>query len=283
MWEETDIRNKKIVYETYCQDNIYITDYSLGVSKDCYIFFSGNGLYYPNTQDEFIQKIVYEDRYEWRNLCKTRSFKKNAKKVIFVRDIYKQWYVTGCSKKLNTIDKMYLYLKNITTGYDIITVGNSAGGYAAVLFGILLKAKCIYSFSGQFSIFDKINNENILVQDNKQRQYYNLRNLIEENKGNIPVFWFYAVKSDYDIEQRKIIDELPIYKIAFDESIHGKSCFPTDCIPFILKTKDNLNLQYVLKSKVYNNISFSYKLFGITGIIRAIAHVIRKKKALFVK
>lgn len=23
MWEETDIRNKKIVYETYCQDNIY--------------------------------------------------------------------------------------------------------------------------------------------------------------------------------------------------------------------------------------------------------------------
>ena len=123
----------------------------------------------------------------------------------------------------------------------------------------------------------------ILVQDNKQRQYYNLRNLIEENKGNIPVFWFYAVKSDYDIEQRKIIDELPIYKIAFDESIHGKSCFPTDCIPFILKTKDNLNLQYVLKSKVYNNISFSYKLFGITGIVRAIAHVIRKKKALFVK
>ena len=121
MWEETDIRNKKIVYETYCQDNIYITDYSLGVSKDCYIFFFVNGLYYPNTQDEFIQKIVYEDRYEWRNLCKTRSFKKNAKKVIFVRDIYKQWYVTGCSKKLNTIDKMYLYLKNITTGYDIIT------------------------------------------------------------------------------------------------------------------------------------------------------------------
>lgn len=276
MYEQIDIRNTDIVYEAYCKENITVIDHPHISSNTCYIFFSGNGLYYPNTETEFKQKILYENRYEWTNLCKNKLFKKTARKIIFVRDVYKQWYVAGCSKRLNSVDKMVIELKSLTNNYNIITIGNSAGGYAAVLFGILLQARCIYSFSGQFSITDKINDENMLVKNNKSKKYYNLKRLIMNSNRNIPIFWFYAAKSQYDIEQKEIADQLNICQIAFNESIHGKSCFPTDYIPFILKTKDDPAGGYILSLKVYSTISFSYCLFGIKGITRATAYVVKK-------
>lgn len=282
MCKQIDVRNSNIVHEAYCKENILVIDHPHISSNTCYIFFSGNGLYYPNTEREFKQKILYENRYEWTNLCKSKPFLKTARKLIFIRDVYKQWYVAGCNQRLNSVDKMSVYIKELAHNYDIVTVGNSAGGYAAVLFGILLQAKCIYSFSGQFSITDKMNDENLLVKNNKNKNYYNLKQLIKNNNKDISVFWFYAAKSQYDIAQKKIADQLNICQIAFNESIHGKSCFPTDYIPFILKTKDDPMVQYKLKNKVYSNISFSYRLFGIKGISRAVIYVVKKHLHKFI-
>ncbi len=274
-----DVRyaDAKLVYKVYCQKNICIMDNPYATTNHCYIFFSGNGLYYPNTEEEFTKKILHEDRYEWKNLSSYKELDKTARKRIFIRDVYKQWYVMGCSKDLNTVDKLYSYLKEITKGCTVITVGNSAGGYAAVLFGILLKAKIIYSFSGQFSIMDKINDNNILIQKNKNRSYYNLKQLIELNTENTPIYWFYAAKSQYDIEQREIIRGMQnIYQIAFNVSVHGKSCFPTDYIPFILKTSSDETCRFELKRKIYSDFLFSYEVFGIKGIIRAVIYLLNK-------
>ena len=260
-----DVRyaDAKLVYKVYCQKNICIMDNPYATTNHCYIFFSGNGLYYPNTEEEFTKKILHEDRYEWKNVSSYKELDKTARKRIFIRDVYKQWYVMGCSKDLNTVDKLYSYLKEITKGCTVITVGNSAGGYAAVLFGILLKAKIIYSFSGQFSIMDKINDNNILIQKNKNRSYYNLKQLIELNTENTPIYWFYAAKSQYDIEQREIIRGM-------------QSCFPTDYIPFILKTSSDETCRFELKRKIYSDFLFSYEVFGIKGIIRAVIYLLNK-------
>ncbi|MBQ6886197.1 MAG: hypothetical protein IJN54_01625 [Lachnospiraceae bacterium] len=35
----------------------------------CYIFFSGNGLYFPNTVEEFEKTIIKNNRFEWEKLA----------------------------------------------------------------------------------------------------------------------------------------------------------------------------------------------------------------------
>jgi hypothetical protein len=77
---------------------------------------------------------------------------KNAGKLIFVRDIFKSWYVCGISDRYSSIDDMIDFLKEETKGYKVITVGNSAGGYMAVLAGVLLGAERVFNFSGQYSL-----------------------------------------------------------------------------------------------------------------------------------
>ena len=121
------------------------------------IFFSGNGLYFPNTEEEFTQKIIVNDRYEWENLASNRLIRKRYELIIFVRDVYKQWYVTGMNANYDNVDKTAEFLRELTRGYDVTTCGASAGGYAAVLFASLLDAERFFTFSGQFSIHHQIN------------------------------------------------------------------------------------------------------------------------------
>ena len=61
--------------------------------KTCYIFFSGNGLYYPNTAEEFEKTVIQNDRYEWMRTTESELFRNHAGKVILLRDIYKSFYM----------------------------------------------------------------------------------------------------------------------------------------------------------------------------------------------
>ena len=61
-------------------------------TNKCAIYFSSNALYYPN-HPSVIQRIIFDkDRYEW---FKIRF--NNCRKHIFVRDVRKQWYLSGIS------------------------------------------------------------------------------------------------------------------------------------------------------------------------------------------
>ena len=145
----------------YIVQNIYKTNPNFIIketnrkSKICIIFFSGNGLYFPNEEAEFFDKIIKNNRYEWQNISNDKVFEKKAGKIILVRDVHKQWYVEGISEEYNSVDKTVQLLKSLTDGYEIVTVGNSAGGYAAVLFGCLLNAKKVFTISGQFFFTNK--------------------------------------------------------------------------------------------------------------------------------
>jgi len=50
----------------------------------CIIYFSGNGLSYPNDSETFHKKIIENNRFEWK-----RNIPLFVKRVIFLRDITK--------------------------------------------------------------------------------------------------------------------------------------------------------------------------------------------------
>lgn len=63
----------------------------------CVIYFTSNALYYPNTTKRFKHSIVNHNYYEWRQTVPISAYKQ-----IFLRDIYKQWYLNGINHKIST-------------------------------------------------------------------------------------------------------------------------------------------------------------------------------------
>ena len=107
-------------------------------SNLCVIYFSSNNIWFPNTEEAFDRSFIENDYYEWKKIRV-----KNAQKEIFVRDIYKQWYVTGINQNVNSVDRVYELLKVETRGMRVVTIGATAGGYMSVLMGSLLKAEFV--------------------------------------------------------------------------------------------------------------------------------------------
>lgn len=202
--------------------------------------------------------------------------------MIFVRDIYKQWYVTGINDQQNTVDKTYELLSRLVRGYEVVTAGSSAGGYAAVLFGLKLGAKKIYSFSGQFSLECEIDGYFWLKKyktNTNYSKYYELIDLINTtNTNNIPIYYFYPAKSIQDIEQFNVIKNIRnIHVFAFESDKHGITMLGSN-FQFIL-IKSNKRLQKLCR--IYEGKSINQKLFlrKSAGIIRymLIKYLMNKK------
>ena len=73
----------KIVQNVYENCDNYIIKNTNPKSKVCLIFFSGNGLYYPNEENEFINKIIKKNRFEWENISSNKVFYRETGKNIF--------------------------------------------------------------------------------------------------------------------------------------------------------------------------------------------------------
>jgi hypothetical protein len=180
--------DSKVVKEAFNLNNYYIeyNDESISVENDlCVIYFSSNEIYYPNTFNSFEYSIIKRDKYEW----KRNKFEK-ARKHIFLRDLHKQWYLTGINNTLNNPIKVLEFLRNETQGYRIITTGSSAGGYAALLFGSLIKCERIYAFNAQLNLKVIIKNSNPLIDP----ILFSLQNDINWNSyfdlSNLPILWY---------------------------------------------------------------------------------------------
>jgi hypothetical protein len=186
-------------------DNFQVIDnYSLEAIDATVVYFSSNGLYYPNTRDNFINTVLVKDRFEW----KSQGFI-NAKRLIFIRDIRKQWYIGGVNKNIPDIESITSLINKYHESSQLICVGSSAGGYAAVLFGCLLKASYVISFNGQFSLNDEVKkNQNIILKGSKSdfRYYYNLFDLIQNSETVI--YYMYSRYSRLDSKQSVFIKNL---------------------------------------------------------------------------
>jgi len=267
------------VYET---ENIKVLDYS--DSPKCYIFFSSNGLFYPNTLSEFEEKVIKKDRYEWENIASSKEIKKVCGRAIFVRDIYKQYYVTGVSKTNNSIDKVLEKLKELSKGYEIVTVGSSAGGYMAMLAGALLKATDCYSFSGQVSLYreNRVEIHPFLkryANDREYNKYYDIIQLIKESNTNI--WYFYPFYNEADKEEFGCIEDGKCVKgFAFAMKNHAETMYAENMKHIVSKsTKEMENLYFAYKGQAIERDAF----FRRTVSVSTRAAFYKKKIIRFMK
>ncbi len=251
-------------------------------SNLCAIYFSSNEIYYPNTLKSFEYSIIERDKYEWK-----RNRLPIAGKHIFIRDIRKQWYIGGINSKLDTPSKLADFLKKETEGYTVYTIGSSAGGFAAILFGSLLQVKRVYAFNSQLNLkvtmqsstsvvdpilFDKVN-------DAVLKSYFDLSNFITDG---IDYYYFQSCHSKMDVAQYHSISTLAKNKlkiIRFKTSNHGFPFLRIN-LPHILAF-DKMSLD-ALVNKTVNLVCFSIRLIGFRAtlqfIIKALVDRYQKKR-----
>ena len=237
-------------------------------SKTCIVFFSGNGLYFPNEEAEFTEKVVRRDRYEWERIASGHTFGENTGRIIFVRDVFKQCYVEGINSTLCNVDKVGELLHELTAGFEIITVGNSAGGYAATLFGCILGAKRIVSISGQFFFpEERIRQEPLLEKrqnDETYSKYYDLSHLLRKYRGTL--FYIHSSRAPQDIPQTRYVADLGsanIFPIAVDSDGHGVGLFPEHYAHFLFQDAEEIKTRLV-SGKTYSQISLFFRTVKAT-------------------
>jgi hypothetical protein len=172
-------------------DNILINRNNNG--QYAVLYFSSNGLYFPNDEKTFKKIIMQENRFEWTN--PSNRIQKSSISI-YVRDLYKQWYIKGINSKIDSIEKMVDFFKESTKNKKIITVGSSSGGYAATLFGILLNAD--YVFNSKLSDMDE--KQFLLVKDHNTIYPFG----INSDAHGIP-FDFHDLKNVLNSSKRKLI------------------------------------------------------------------------------
>jgi hypothetical protein len=253
-------------------------------SNKCLLFCSGNGLYFPNTIEEYVKKIRIENRYEWENIARNKIIQKNVAKIIFIRDIFKQWYVTGINKDINNIDKLAEYLKNETNEYEVTIVGNSAGGYIAVLIGILIKANIILTVCGQYNLYDFVDKEPLLnkYKNNLQcSKYYDLRKLI---KKATEIIYFVPINCEIDMPQYGAVEKYKNIKtLKFNSKSHGLGEICGENFPYLLTyNKREIEVLYFkYKDKIMNPwLFFVEKKIIFFQIIRILKKIIGKFKII---
>ena len=264
-----------IAEEIYNKENYYIK-ISGHQNNICYVFFSSNNIWYPNTEEAFRKSFIENDYYEWE-----KNFRLPAKKCIYVRDIYKSWYVTGINRKLNSIDAVIEFLKEQTIGMRVSTVGSSAGGYMAALTAALLKAEYCICFSAQFDLkVDGALGVNPFLKkyndDKKKSQYYNIVEKIKKSKSDI--FYLMPAFSASDKEQMEkvsTIKNVHILKIASHR--HGVPLLTGNLEHLLQMNRDELSSFFDSeKGKIVGILSASIKLAGILGTCKCIKNEIIK-------
>lgn len=268
--KQRSFSNFRIEYAPEIQDNI------------CVVYFSSNDIYYPNTQAAFEYSILEKDRYEWSNMRVDY-----ASKHIFLRDIFKQWYLGGINQDIDSPQKLYEWLKEETDDYKIETVGSSAGGYAAILYGVLLGARKILAFNPQFelnSLLETSAMKNPLIfrlKGTSLQSYYDLLPFINKTR-NPNIFYFVSQDSHWDKKQLNHLinggNKISVNIIRFKTSHHGIP-FPKIALGKVLKS--DISELHDDCIKTYGPISYSIKKIGLydtlKGLLMQSVYLLKKK------
>lgn len=256
-----DLDNNAI-FQEYLKDNYFIEG-DINTANTVYIYFSSNALYYPNTLECFDTKIVKNNRCEWTRRCVTGNNIAN----IYVRDLFKQWCVVGINSNLNSLDKVADFLKSLVKHKKVITVGSSAGGYLATVFGILLDADVVFNFSGQFVLTEEVINEYSLLtkykNDKTRSKYYSLLPLIE--KSTVQIYYFYPAYNKADCIQKQYVENFTnVHCFGFNTSNHGVPIYPSNLTQLLTRSRTELNAMYdKYKGNIICQLRFSVETVGL--------------------
>ena len=106
-----------------------------------------------------------------RNKNKAQSFdflnflkENNSFDKLFLRDIKRNYYLNGLKNSTNNLKQTIDLLKKLTSHKEykkVVAIGSSAGGFAAILFGTILKLQKVIAFNPQ-TIISESNDLNII-------------------------------------------------------------------------------------------------------------------------
>lgn len=275
-----DIWSEKLrggVMPEYESGNIRVCTNPDNEGDYCYVFCSSNDIWYPNTQQAYEESIINRDRYEWTSFSLT-----NARKRIYVRDIYKSWYVTGVNKDIDTIDKLVERIKRESMGLKLVCVGSSSGGYLATLIGCLLCANHVICFSGQMELNNQwaIDRNGLLQHyrnDSTYSKYYDLKPYIE--KGNTEIFYIVPMNCAQDLHHYEHVSECSsIRAFHFNSKHHGIVVSKCNLPYLINSTKEELEKLYEAhKGKSISVMLFSIEIVGFCNALIGASHELLKK------
>jgi len=265
-----------LILKSFKESDNYLVQYNEKGSKEkCVIYFSSNNIYYPNEPEVFQKDIIDKNRFEWYG---ARII--DAYKHILIRDIKKQWFLNGINDEINTPEKLLEFLKIETKGFDeIVTLGSSAGGYAAVLFGQQLDANLTYCFNGQFEVNSLLEKSSESIdplifrcRDNSSlRPFYDIKNYITKPER---ILYFTSAKSSWDIEQQEHVKDIKMQVFSFSTSHHGIP-FIKSILPKLLNLDINELMKY--KGNKINPILFSIRVGGIKTTFDGLKKIIINK------
>lgn len=272
--------DSSIVRECYKINDNYMIEYnSAGDHSMCVVYFSSNDIYFPNEENIFKKRIIENNTYEWYH---TRI--QGVYKQIFIRDIFKQWYLAGINSKINNPIKLLDFLRKETSGYKTIMLGSSAGGYASILYGSLLNVHKVLAFNPQFEITslltDSTEDVNPLLfrlKNSEYEFYFDIRKFIN---NKIDIFYFYSNKSSWDIKQCKKLKEVSnnIIVLEFSSKHHGIP-FLKVALPKVLNLESAKLKEYSLH--VQSPVLFTIKMVGVwqalSGLFRQVYKAYKKR------
>lgn len=255
--------DSQVVQNVYKSDSNYLIEYNdkFKDSGKCAVYFCSNDIYYPNSESVFKKRIIDGNFYEWYN---SRMY--GVYKHIFIRDVYKQWYITGINSQINSLDLLCDFIKNETIGYNhVTTLGSSAGGYAAILIGSLIGCHKVIAFNPQFEIESRLVNSSEVIdplifrlREGVGSRYYDI---IPYINTKIPIFYFYSNESKWDVEQHDYLGDLDcVTQIPFKSNRHGIP-FLKVALPLVINLSNDELMKYA--NKVQHPIIFTIKVVGL--------------------
>jgi hypothetical protein len=264
--------DSELVKATYQHELNYKIQYSTDEFCDkslCVIYFSSNEIYYPNSKESFEKSILKKDKYEWQN-----STIKRAYKHIFVRDIQKQWYIEGINASINTPTQLLNLLLTETAGYTVYTIGSSAGGFAAIVYGSLLHAKRVYAFNAQLNLNLVVAKSKSTIdpllfkyKNLKESEFFQVDNFINNTTD---YFYFQSSKSRFDREQyESLVNKNRFVRVQFNTSNHGFPFFRHN-----LQHVFQLEKSEIIELSKRNIHPFTYSI-SCDGIFQAFYFVIK--------
>lgn len=172
----------------------------------CAVFFSSVGLF---SEKNFAVRLD-GDYYEFH-----RNPVKRAGRNIYIRDVRLAFYLDGINSEINSTDKLFVLLKELTKGYRVITIGISAGGYMAMLAGSVLGAEYAISESGTVNLDFMQHHFNKFPWSQKwsadsDSPYWKIVPHLQRNP--ITIYEFEAFQNPADRENAALLAEVPTVK-----------------------------------------------------------------------
>jgi len=233
-------------HPNYMQQNHLISE-DEGDKNLVAIYFSSNGA---------IDRV----NTNYFEFYKTRIQK--ASKHIYLRDVNCLWYSKGISNEINSPEALLNFLKKETEGKKVITIGSSAGGYAAILFGVLLGAKRIFAFSPQIAPPANLNSQ------------YNLPEMIAES--DVLIYYTLPYKNEEDFLQYQKVQNLKNIRLLPILSSHHGVPLEKNILKKILNS-DTQRLNVLYSAKPIKERYFVFKYFGLkTFLQRMISKNLKK-------